>query len=184
MLNFINYSRIFSSYTNNNNINISHFFVILSDTEIPIIKQSTSPGPHLHNLPPHHHAQQAAHQQQQHQQHQQQQQQQQSPLTSQHSNPNQPTFTGSTTVINIKTEQNVLTSPTQHQQHGGVNLQQHSNLTGPTSNNNLQSLNIPHRPLLHNLLSGGSLHSTHHRSYGAGTTGNATSLNESDSNPL
>ncbi|XP_075161004.1 ecdysone-induced protein E74 isoform X2 [Haematobia irritans] len=153
------------------------------DTEIPIIKQSTSPGPHLHNhLPPHHHAQQTAHQQHQQQSHQQQQQQQQqSPLTPQHSNGNQSTFTGSPTIINIKTEQNVLTSPTQHQQQqqhqlgggggGNVNLQQHGgNLTGPTSNN-LQSLNIPHRPLLHNLLSGGSLHNTHHRSYGAGTTG-------------
>ncbi|KAM7357212.1 ecdysone-induced protein E74 isoform 2-T2 [Cochliomyia hominivorax] len=142
------------------------------DTEIPIIKQSTSPGPHLQHLPPLH-QQQAAHQQQQ-------QQQQQSHVTTQQQTTNQTSFAGSTTVINIKSEQNVLTSP-QHQQHqqqqqqqqqsqhGNVNLQQHGSLTGP--NNNLQSLNIPHRPLLHNLLSGGSLHTTHHRSYGAGTTG-------------
>ncbi|KAM7357211.1 ecdysone-induced protein E74 isoform 1-T1 [Cochliomyia hominivorax] len=141
-------------------------------TEIPIIKQSTSPGPHLQHLPPLH-QQQAAHQQQQ-------QQQQQSHVTTQQQTTNQTSFAGSTTVINIKSEQNVLTSP-QHQQHqqqqqqqqqsqhGNVNLQQHGSLTGP--NNNLQSLNIPHRPLLHNLLSGGSLHTTHHRSYGAGTTG-------------
>ncbi|XP_023301970.2 ecdysone-induced protein 74EF isoform X2 [Lucilia cuprina] len=135
------------------------------DTEIPIIKQSTSPGPHLQHLPPHH-QQQTPHPQQQ---------QQQPHVTTQQQTTNQTSFTGSTTVINIKSEQNVLTSP-QHQQQqqqqqsqlGAVNLQ-HGSLTGP--NTNLQSLNIPHRPLLHNLLSGGSLHTTHHRSYGAGTTG-------------
>ncbi|XP_023301963.2 ecdysone-induced protein 74EF isoform X1 [Lucilia cuprina] len=134
-------------------------------TEIPIIKQSTSPGPHLQHLPPHH-QQQTPHPQQQ---------QQQPHVTTQQQTTNQTSFTGSTTVINIKSEQNVLTSP-QHQQQqqqqqsqlGAVNLQ-HGSLTGP--NTNLQSLNIPHRPLLHNLLSGGSLHTTHHRSYGAGTTG-------------
>ncbi|XP_037943328.1 ecdysone-induced protein 74EF isoform X3 [Teleopsis dalmanni] len=106
------------------------------DTEIPVIKQSTSPAPHL-----------------QHHQHPQ-----------QH---NPTSFSGSAAIINIKSEQNVAHS-TQHSQH--VVHMQHGSGTGGTANN-LQPLAIPHRPLLHNLLSGGPIHNAHHRNYNTATTG-------------
>uniref|UniRef100_A0A1A9VML8 ETS domain-containing protein n=1 Tax=Glossina austeni TaxID=7395 RepID=A0A1A9VML8_GLOAU len=159
---------------------MKELYCTVLDTEIPIIKQSTSPGPHLQHL--------SAHQTPQHPQQQQAQQiAQQAPLTPQQHQQqqqqaaSQTSFTtgSGSTAINIKTEQNVLTSPPhqqqhqaslqQQQQHGGVNIQHTTPLTGP--NGNLQSLTIPHRPLLHNLLSGGSIHNTHHRNYVAGTNG-------------
>lgn len=46
-----------------------------------------------------------------------------------------------------------------------------NNSNNNSNNNNLPSLTISHRPLLHNLLSGGPLHSSHHRSYATGTNG-------------
>ncbi|XP_067647472.1 ecdysone-induced protein 74EF isoform X3 [Eurosta solidaginis] len=128
------------------------------DTEIPVIKQSTSPGPLLTHHQHHHHQQQAS----QHQQ-----------------LPQDTTYSGSPSIIHIKAEQNVVLSP-QHQQQQGQQQQQHVNglpqHSGPlagsgTNSNQLQPLAIPHRPLLHNLLSGGSIHNSHHRTYGAATTG-------------
>ncbi|XP_017471805.1 PREDICTED: ecdysone-induced protein 74EF-like [Rhagoletis zephyria] len=146
--------------------------ILAIDTEIPVIKQSTSPGPLLTHHQHHHHQQQQQHQQQQPSQLQQQQQQQQSTP-----------YTASSSVIHIKSEQNVVLSP-QHQQQQAqqqqqqqqqqlVNgLSQHNGpLSGSGANNQLQPLAIPHRPLLHNLLSGGSIHNSHHRTYGAPTTG-------------
>ncbi|XP_067647469.1 ecdysone-induced protein 74EF isoform X1 [Eurosta solidaginis] len=127
-------------------------------TEIPVIKQSTSPGPLLTHHQHHHHQQQAS----QHQQ-----------------LPQDTTYSGSPSIIHIKAEQNVVLSP-QHQQQQGQQQQQHVNglpqHSGPlagsgTNSNQLQPLAIPHRPLLHNLLSGGSIHNSHHRTYGAATTG-------------
>ncbi|XP_067647470.1 ecdysone-induced protein 74EF isoform X2 [Eurosta solidaginis] len=126
-------------------------------TEIPVIKQSTSPGPLLTHHQHHHHQQQAS----QHQQ-----------------LPQDTTYSGSPSIIHIKAEQNVVLSP-QHQQQQGQQQQQHVNglpqHSGPlagsgTNSNQLQPLAIPHRPLLHNLLSGGSIHNSHHRTYGAATT--------------
>ncbi|XP_050336094.1 ecdysone-induced protein 74EF isoform X1 [Bactrocera neohumeralis] len=133
-------------------------------TEIPVIKQSTSPGPLLTHHQHHHHQQQ-----------QQQLQQQQQQATHQQAQSN--TYAGSPSVIHIKAEQNVVLSPphlqqTAQQQQLVNGLSQHGGpLSGSGANNQLQPLAIPHRPLLHNLLSGGSIHNSHHRTYGSATTG-------------
>ncbi|XP_011181299.1 ecdysone-induced protein 74EF [Zeugodacus cucurbitae] len=135
-------------------------------TEIPVIKQSTSPGPLLTHHQHHHHQQQQQLQQQQ----------------SSHQQPQSNTYAGSPSVIHIKAEQNVVLSPPhlqqtvqqqQQQQQQLVNgLAQHGGpLAGTGASNQLQPLAIPHRPLLHNLLSGGSIHNSHHRTYGSATTG-------------
>ncbi|XP_049314755.1 ecdysone-induced protein 74EF isoform X2 [Bactrocera dorsalis] len=132
------------------------------DTEIPVIKQSTSPGPLLTHHQHHHHQQQ-------------QQQLQQQQATHQQAQSN--TYAGSPSVIHIKAEQNVVLSPphlqqTAQQQQLVNGLSQHGGpLSGSGANNQLQPLAIPHRPLLHNLLSGGSIHNSHHRTYGSATTG-------------
>ncbi|XP_012157665.1 ecdysone-induced protein 74EF isoform X2 [Ceratitis capitata] len=138
------------------------------DTQIPVIKQSTSPGPLLTHHQHHHH-------QQQHQQ-----QQQQQP--SQHQQQQSATYAGSPSVIHIKSEQNAILSPQHHHQQAHHQQQQQQQLvnglsqhggphSGSGASNQLQPLAIPHRPLLHNLLSGGSIHNSHHRTYGAATTG-------------
>ncbi|CAD7003451.1 unnamed protein product [Ceratitis capitata] len=144
------------------------FICISSDTQIPVIKQSTSPGPLLTHHQHHHH-------QQQHQQ-----QQQQQP--SQHQQQQSATYAGSPSVIHIKSEQNAILSPQHHHQQAHHQQQQQQQLvnglsqhggphSGSGASNQLQPLAIPHRPLLHNLLSGGSIHNSHHRTYGAATTG-------------
>lgn len=144
-------------------------FLLFTDTEIPVIKQSTSPGPLLTHHQHHHHQQQ-------------QQLQQQQPS---HQQPQSNTYAGSPSVIHIKAEQSAVLSPPHHQQtvqqqqqQQLVNgLSQHGGpLSGSGANNQLQPLAIPHRPLLHNLLSGGSIHNSHHRTYGSATTGRKHSL--------
>ncbi|XP_033238308.1 ecdysone-induced protein 74EF isoform X2 [Drosophila pseudoobscura] len=148
-------------------LNIEKRLDKMGDTEIPIVKQSTSPAPQ---------------QQQQQQQHQQQQiLQQQQHQQQQH---NGTAFGGGTTLLHIKTEQNPLLTPLQQQQqqqqhslHGGA-TGGGTNGGGNNGNNNnsahqqqQQPLAIPHRPLLHNLLSGGAIHNPHHRNYTTATTG-------------
>jgi len=62
----------------------------------------------------------------------------------------------------------------QHSLHGAAGNGGSNN--GNSAHQQQQPLAIPHRPLLHNLLSGGAIHNPHHRNYTTATTGEYTAI--------